>query len=258
MTKSDAELMRSLLHVVETSHAHTPPASNQDLDEDINRLRRVGAWFKGMFSKRHQGIADVLKGAAPLLKQFERYMGRKNQTYENLTWQTVVTFLASNATTTIPVGKSKGVPLNMNQMAELLNDPTFRTKLDQQMRTEKVALRNFNNWFPTGSNLSAKRTQPVGGPTPTNRERRSEIILHNVLEAAVSMMFDLVDGGEQEPAAAAAAAATPAPAPAPAPAPGGGGGAAGSASGTSPAFTAGDLTTLKALLRQLGARRARP
>lgn len=257
--QTDAQLMREMLNVVNKTHGlQLSPNTDLELDEDITRLKRATTWLKGLFSKQQRGVADVLRGAAPLLRQFERYMGRKNQTYENLTWQTIVLFLGSNAAQSIPVGKQRGVPLNLAQIGEILDDATFRNAVQQQLLKEKVAVGSLTSWFPTSASLSAKRAQPVGGPTPTNRARRSEIILHNLLEAAVSKMFDIVDAAvaaEPEtaaPTAARAPSAAPAsgtaapqpqPAAQPAPAP------------AAPQFTPADLSGLQSLLAQLQGKR---
>lgn len=258
-SQNDAQLMRKMLNVVN----QTPAAANTlplelELNEDITRLKRATTWLKGLFSKQQRGVADVLRGAAPLLRQFERYLGRKNQTYENLTWQTIVLFLGSNAAQSIPVGKQRGVPLNLDQIGEILDDVTFRNAVQQQLLKEKVAVGSLSAWFPTGANLNSKRGQPVGGPTPTNRARRSEIILHNLLEAAVSKMFDIVDAAvAAEPEAAAQAPAQRASGTQPAP-------SQAQATQTvlpqqstpdAPQFTPADLSGLQSLLAQLQGRR---
>lgn len=256
--QNDAELMRHMISLLETKTTDSPQPLDH-LDEDLGLMRRLSTKFKGMFSKQQRGVSDVLRGAAPLLKLFQRYMGRKNQTFENLTWQTVITFMASNAATAIPVGKQRGVPLNMAQLGEVLDDPTFRNSMVQQLRAEKVEAGSLNSWFPTAANLAAKRSQVVGGPSPTDRAKRTEVIMNSFLEAVVSKMFDLVDAAAQEPAAASQATA-PAQAAPPAQATQAGpqatqaGGQTSQAAAQAPAFSSADLPALQALLRQLGGR----
>ena len=235
----------------------TIPSSTPDpLDEDLGLLRRASTRLKGVFSKRQRGISDVLRGAAPLLKQFERYMGRKNQAYDTLTWQTVIIFMASNATTSIPVGKNRGVPLNITQIGEVLNDATFRNGVIQQLATERVQAGSFNSWFPTATTLASKKTQLVGGPSPTARGKRTEVIMNSFMEAVVSKMFDIVDAAAApEPVAAPGGGAGGGPGPGggpgggPGPGPGPGGGPG--SQPTPPQFSASDLAALRDLATKL-------
>jgi hypothetical protein len=260
MAKSDAELMRDLMLMIR-EHSQGV-AQDHQLEEDITKFRRTTQWLKGLFSRKARGVSDVLRGAMPLLKQFERYLGRRRQDYDTVTWQTVLLFLQSSATRNIPIGRQRGVPLNLAQVGEILDDMSFRRAIRTQLQKEQLipgGLSNLDQWVPKSHRLPSMRSALVGSQIEQDRARRSEVIIHNLLEMAVSMMFDLVDAENTDATSSATGAgASPATgvtatsgggAPAPVPTPASAGSAAGG--GAPPTLTQTQLNALGQILQTL-------
>ncbi len=128
MTKTDAELIRHALMLLES-------AQDQPEHMDENWLTDKAGEMLGTAA----GKGRIQRKAAldKYWKLYKTYMARVGQTYENVTWKTLLNFLVSAQTVKSLPLEGQGKPLTSAEVYQMLKDPAVKARI-QTMVKKKV------------------------------------------------------------------------------------------------------------------------
>ena len=213
MAITDAELMRKMINTLQA-----PPAQSlmeqQQVEEAFPVLRQQ-AWSKlyglaSKFSKRKAGQNQAKKALVPYLQKFLIYMGRKNQKWDDVTWRTVMNYLISNVSLTLPLGEYRPQRLTNAEVIEIIHDDQARKRMAKYLGRGQSG--QLNTLLPL--NIGSVLQEPVTG-TQKDATLAQKLITALFVEA-IQVMFEKAGGGQQfsAPAAPAAPGAPAAAAPA--------------------------------------------
>lgn len=228
MAKTDAELIRNMIEVLQESHA---PANSIDEAVATGLLQRLGKYSKSFLpGGGGQGQREVQAAGYSYAKIWQKFMQREGITYKDVDWQDLRRFLSSpSIARSLKLSDDlMGSPLNIQEIQSIVADKRVRNAVVKEIATARAGddthapLREI---LPATGNITSLMNVEIGGApvgaddqtSQATRAKRAEIIVLAVLEAAVVLMFR--KGQEMEPSSTSVAppsttAAPAAPAPA--------------------------------------------
>ena len=186
--------------------------SYTEVDEGLkDYLGLVGNALAGVVSARHHGKAEVQKLLMGAKRNFMQVMGRSNQTWQNLTWKTLFSYM------TMP----RQLALTPDDIKNILADQDTKKKISGLITASKLQIPN--GFYTT---FWGKNTQPIGGEeTDKNSAARAEIVVTYFLELGCIKKLERQEGSQEAgddnrptPAPTSAPSPTPTPTPTPTPA----------------------------------------
>lgn len=197
MTRTDAELMRQMMQVIEKSSIKTnqPLVESNQVTEAFPVLKQaLKSKLTGLaskFSKRMAGRNQVQKALVPYLSMFVTHMGRKNQNWNTVTWRTVINYLTGNASLKIPLGDFEPQRLTFQDIAMIIADDNSR----------KTIMKYLGNQSNLLVNLMPKNiTNKLNDPVSINMEDGSNIaqkLITGLFVEAIQTMFDKAQATSQ-------------------------------------------------------------
>lgn len=161
MTKTDAELMRHALVLLES--AETQP---EQVDEVLGAVARKAGEIVGTAA----GKGRVQRKAAldKYWKLWKTYMARVGQNYQNATWKTLMNFLVSaQVAKALPLG-GQSRPLTSAEVYQMLKDPAVKSRI-QTLVKKKVPEFDVNDTEQYPMPIKAEDlSKPLHMDLPTN------------------------------------------------------------------------------------------
>lgn len=183
----------------------------QRIDEKYDFLDYTLSKLKGLFGDYDVGRSQTIAATRKVLSLFQSAMGRRNQTFKDVTWGTLIKFL-SNPTL---------LGLDIQDVMQIVNNTKIKQQvIDDWNRLSYGTVKPDSTW--------SKKDEPIA---PGNNElsaKLAEVVVNYMVEfAAVEYLERRLGGGSEEepapvppaPAPAAPPPTSAAPGPPPAPAP---------------------------------------
>lgn len=194
MTHSDAELMRSWLHVVNSPE----PTHTEQVQEAFPILKQAIARelynLAGKLSSHMQGHAVIKTALVPYMKSFTRNMGMKGKNWDTVTWKEVLSFLISKASLNLPLGEFEPQTLTGAEVTQTLNDRRNRAVIASFLGKDRAKLSQL---MPLNvHNTPALR---VGGRTPQTADLAQKLIT-GVFTVMIRTMIEKAEGRFELPA----------------------------------------------------------
>ena len=162
-----------------------------------NRMLQMMSRFGGQW----EGKSLVQKALVPYLKLFTVYMGRWNQTWNSVTWRTVLNFLVSKASLRLPLGELTPQQLTFPEIEAIIEDNQARVRISKYLGK---AAREVNTLMPR--QIRSVMTDPV-----SQDSNKSQLLITGLFVEAIRHMFEKAEtapaqGRTQAGAAGAGAA----------------------------------------------------
>jgi hypothetical protein len=145
-------------------------SNNQDLEEGLGRyLKYIGSKVGSLFSQRLKGKAQLLKASNKVLNMFKQAMGRRNETFKNVTWGSLENFLSNPSL----------LGLSQNKVVKLINN----SKIKNQIQTD---WEKISDGMVPPDDAWAVKDQPIGGQSnDRSAAKLAEIAVTYIIELAV-------------------------------------------------------------------------
>lgn len=219
MAKTDAELIRNMITVLQESHVAVDAIDEAVATGLLQRLAKFSKSFAP--GGGGQGQREVQAAGYNYAKLWQKFMQREGVSYQDVEWQDLRRFLSSPqiANSLVLAGDGRGTPLNMQEIQSIVADKRVRNAIAKEIataRAEDPQDAPLSQILPASGNISSLLNKEIGGEpvgaddqtSKAARAKRAEIIVLGILEAAVVVMFR--KSQEMEPSTTPTAQAQPA------------------------------------------------
>lgn len=170
----------------------------QRLDEQFKFLDYTMSKLKGLFGDHSAGRHQTIAATRKVLSLFQQAMGRRNQSFQDVTWGTLIRFLSNPSL----------LGFNINDVMNIVKNEKIKFQVAQDWdRLSGGTVELDDSW--------GKKDAPIGGPSNDELSAKlAEIVVNYIVEfASVEYLERRLGGGSEGPDEEEAPAAPTGPAP---------------------------------------------
>jgi len=145
-------------------------------------LSLIATKLKGVIDDRNLGRGEVINLTKAAKSKFSQYMGRMNQTWDTVTWDTLFKYLSM----------SDQLGLEQKEIYEIFGNASTKTSISNLLTSQNILSPDY---FTT---YWAKKSQPIGGVGPSAKQC-GEIVATYLLELGAIRHLDKKSGGMEMP-----------------------------------------------------------